>query len=154
MSEEEKAEGDAGEAAAEEHKSGLHVDEDWKKAVEEERRRLREEEDRGAATQPPGADDAGRFPEPSVPIFMAGLYTQTLMALGDLEIPGTGERRRNVAEAQYLIDTIALLSQKMAGNLDEEEAAYVQNLLTDLRMRYVGATGGAQQESAPGAEGT
>jgi hypothetical protein len=72
-------------------------------------------------------------------VFMAGLYTQTLMALGELENPLTGEKRRNADEAAMLIDTIAMLQAKTRGNLTPEESSYVQNVLTDLRMRYVRA---------------
>jgi hypothetical protein len=115
--------------------SGLHVDEGWKNSVAQEKQRLRADEEeeqkrREAAGQPP-------LPEPSIQVFTAGLYTQTLIALGELEHPATGERTQNLTEAQYLIDTIAMLQQKMAGNLEPDEQTYVQNVLTDLRMRFV-----------------
>ncbi len=122
----------------------VHVDEEWKKAVQEEKARLREQDQ---ATRRPGTGPAARgqpLPEPSIPIFLAGLYTQTLVALGEMENPATGKRERRLDEAQYLIDTISLLRGKMEGNLDADEQAYVQNLLTDLRMRYVSAQGAGE----------
>ncbi len=123
-----------------EEESKIHVDEGWKKQVREEKERLREEE---AGTQ------AGErsFPEPNIEYFMAGLYTQTLIALGEVEEPGSGQKRVRMGEAQYLIDTVAMLRDKMEGNLEPAESAYVQNILTDLRMRYVSQT--RQKEGGP-----
>jgi hypothetical protein len=121
----------------------IKTDEEWKKAVQEERERLREEEGEAGEGEQPARE---AFPEPSIPVFMAGLYTQCLVALGDLQNPATGEREPNRAEAEYLIDVIALLRGKMEGNLEPEEESYVQNVLTDLRMRYVSGAGGGQAE--------
>jgi hypothetical protein len=115
----------------------LHVDEDWKKSVAEERARLREEEQHRAAQTRQEAPGERRLPEPSIQIFMAGLYTQTLVALGQMPNPLTGNTERNDQEAQYLIDTIAMLSDKMEGKLTPDESAYIRNILYDLRMRYV-----------------
>jgi len=135
----------------EENASELHVDEDWKKAVAEEKARARAEHEHRRA------DDAGQaetrpLPEPNMQVFLAGLYTQTLVALGEMESPLTGKKQRNVAEAAYLIDTIAMLQQKTRGNLAGDEASYVQNVLTDLRMRYVRSSAQqaeGQKEDAP-----
>jgi hypothetical protein len=113
----------------------LHVDEDWKRAVAEEKERMR--------GQPQGAAQ-GDGPRQAVEVtfagFVAGLYTQTLMALGELEDPRLGRREHRPAEAVLLIDTLAMLKDKTDGNLTDEEADYLQRLLTDLRMRYVDAS--------------
>ena len=129
---------------------GLHVDEDWKETVAGERRKQREKEQAGSKT----AEQAQRppLPEPSVQIFMAGLYTQTLVLLGLMPNPATGETSRDLAEAQYLIDTIAMLQEKTKGNLTEEESSYLEGILYDLRMRFVSAT--SQPEAAAETEGT
>jgi len=117
----------------------IHVDEDWKKSVAEEKARLREQEEATRAQTPhqhqAAADEP--LPQPSVAAFMAGLYTQTLAALGQIENPLTGKKERRKEEAQYLIDTIAMLAEKMAGNITAEEEAYISRVLYDLRMRYV-----------------
>ncbi len=131
--------------------SELHVDDDWKKTVAEEKARARAEDEherpddtREAETRP--------LPEPNIQVFLAGLYTQTLVALGEIESPLTGKKQRNAAEAAYLIDTIGMLQQKTQGNLTVDEASYVQNVLTDLRMRYVRSSeqqAEGQKEDAP-----
>ncbi|MGD2173801.1 MAG: DUF1844 domain-containing protein [Candidatus Brocadiaceae bacterium] len=142
MAEEEKEE----QEEEQEEEPRLHVDEDWKKAVREEQERLRESETEQSRQQ--GRRGGRReLPEPSIPVFMAGLYTQTLMALGAIESPAGGGKEQSLQEAEYLIDTIAMLKEKTRGNLDDDEEAYVQNVLTDLRMRYVGATGKKEDES-------
>ncbi len=71
--------------------------------------------------------------------FIAGLYTQTLLSMGLIGDPRTGEKRVELKEAQFLIDTIGMLEQKTRGNLSEQEAGYMQGILNDLRMRYVNA---------------
>jgi len=116
----------------------IQVDEDWKKSVAEERQRQKQEGEQAAP------QDHEEFPEPSIQIFMAGLYTQTLVALGALENPLTGKRETNAREAAYLIDTIAMIQSKTEGNLTPEESSYVQSVLYDLRMRYVDATRGTK----------
>ena len=79
-------------------------------------------------------------------MFLAGLYTQTLMALGLVESPVSGKKEARLEEAQYLIDTIKMLQEKTKGNLTQEESTYLENLLYDLRMRYIEASKGAPAE--------
>jgi hypothetical protein len=137
-----------------EERPDIHVDEDWKKAVADEKQRLREQEQ--AAGSDEAAPEAGptQYPEPTIPVFLAGLYTQTLVALGVLENPLSGERTKNVAEAAYLIDTIGMLKEKTDGNLTEEEDAYFEHVLYDLRLRYVSAAGEPPQaQPEPAGEG-
>jgi len=41
--------------------------------------------------------------------------------------------------AKQTIDTLELLQEKTKGNLDEQETQLLQNLLTELRMRFIDA---------------
>lgn len=127
-----------------------HVDEEWKKQVAEEKEEARREEGRGAGGR-------REMPEASFQVFMAGLYTQTLMALGQMENPVSGEKKASLPEAQYLIDTIDMLKEKTTGNLTEQESGYLENLLYDLRMRYIEASKesdrGEQEEEEESDEG-
>jgi len=118
-----------------EGKEQVRADEEWKKQVAEEKERLREQE-KAAAGGGQGAKP-GEMPEANFQVFLAGLYTQTLMALGQMENPVTGKKSASLPEARYLIDTIEVLREKTKGNLDEQEAKYMENLLYDLQMRYV-----------------
>ena len=78
-----------------------------------------------------------KLPKPNVMMFMAGLHAQALMFLGVLPDPATGATQRNEANARHLIDVISLLAEKMTGNLTDEESKYVEQVLFDLRMRFV-----------------
>ena len=123
----------------------VQSDEGWKKAVAEEKARLRRE------SKPAGAEaQAEPVPEADIRIFLAGLYTQTLICLGDIAHPATGEVEKSLPEAQYLIDTIAMLKEKTKGNLTAEEGAYMDGVLYDLRMRFVSAAAGAAEGGSPG----
>lgn len=135
----------------------IQVDEDWKESVAKEKERLRAEEQKAggvgahAPRGEPTASRSRRLPEPDVKSFIAGLCTQALMALGEIENPITGERNRDLADASYLIDVVAMLQGKMQGNLAADEEQFIQSMLTDLRLRYVNAT---SRPAAPdGADG-
>ena len=119
-----------------EQEAKARVDEAWKKSVEEERERLREE---ARERQAQGQPAEGELPEADFRIFLAGLYTQTLVALGEVDSPLSQKKEQNLREAQYLIDTISMLKDKTEGNLTKDEESYLDGLLHDLRMRYVGA---------------
>ena len=93
-----------------------------------------------------------RWPDPDVNTFVAGLCTQALMALGEMENPLTGERRQDPDEASYLIDIVAMLHGKMQGNLAPDEEQFIQSMLTDLRLRYVNATSRPAAGDEPGPE--
>jgi hypothetical protein len=76
-------------------------------------------------------------PEITLSTFIMSLSTQVLLHLG--EIPGsTGEKpERDMLAAKQVIDILGLLREKTTGNLDENEEALFDNILYDLRMRYV-----------------
>ncbi len=125
------------------------ADQEWKEQVQEEQERLKQKEGRARPAGAAAGETRQNFPEPSIPVFMAGLYTQTLIALGDIEDPVSGRKEPNLAEAEYLIDTVAMLAEKTGGNLEGEEETYVQNVLSDLRMRYVNASRSEQESPEP-----
>jgi hypothetical protein len=56
--------------------------------------------------------------------------------LGDLELPG-GETAENLEMARLHIDLLDVLRQKTAGNLSPQESAFLEDLLYQLRVRYV-----------------
>ena len=115
----------------------FRVDEGWKRSVAEEREKGKREREQPHAQEPTQQE----YPEPSFRVFLAGLYTQTLISLGEVEHPVTHKKELALPEARYLIDTINMLRQKTQGNLSGDEQMYLDSLLHDLRMRYVSATG-------------
>ena len=59
-----------------------------------------------------------------------------------------GDRRAGEPDlplAQQTIDILAMLREKTKGNLTPEEEQFLENLLTDLRLRYVHEAGAARQ---------
>jgi hypothetical protein len=56
--------------------------------------------------------------------------------LGDAELPDGGDAT-NLEMARLHIDLLAILRQKTAGNLTAQEAAFLEDLLYRLRVRYV-----------------
>ena len=75
--------------------------------------------------------------------FILSLTTQALMHLGELPDPFTNERHNEPALAKQTIDLIAMLQEKTRGNLVPDEDRMMAEVLYDLRMRYVKATGGS-----------
>jgi len=93
----------------------------------------------GAAAARPTreADPNASLPEITLSTFIMSLSTQVLLHMG--EIPGgAGEQaERDMTAAKQVIDILALLRDKTKGNLDVNEEALFDNVLYDLRMRYV-----------------
>ncbi len=113
------------------------------------------EEKHGDNRQDAGQKQPEQFPTPEFSGFITGLYTQTLLAMGAVENPATGEKEVRLKEAQFLIDTIGMLELKTRGNLSDQEAGYLQDILNDLRMRYVSAAkkdSGSTRKSSGGTE--
>jgi len=72
--------------------------------------------------------------------FMLSLATTAAVHFGDIADPSTGERMEpNIVGAGQMIEIIAMLQEKTEGNLSEPEAKLLEDLLYELRMRFVQA---------------
>lgn len=80
--------------------------------------------------------------EPSFGTLLISLSTQALMHLGEIPDLEGGEALRDLAAARHIIDLIAVLERKTQGNLDADEAALLERILYDLRMRFVAISRG------------
>ena len=69
--------------------------------------------------------------------FILSLGSSTLILLGVVEDPIKGEKIVNLPQAREMIDLLTILQEKTKGNLSKEEGILLDNLLFDLRMRYV-----------------
>ena len=65
------------------------------------------------------------------------LASNAAASLGMMPHPATGETGVDLQTAKHWIDVLGMLEQKTQGNLDEQEAQMIENLLADLRMQYV-----------------
>ncbi len=72
-------------------------------------------------------------------MFITSLSMQAMMSLGIYPNPITKKEEKNLDAAKYTIDTIAMLQEKTKGNLTSEESRLIDNILYDLRMKYVEA---------------
>ncbi len=107
---------------------------------------LASEDSQAAEAQPDEAQekaeqDASRqahaLPQLNFPTFIVSLSSSVLVHLGEIEDPGSGAKEVNLPVAKQTIDILAMLEEKTKGNLTEEEASLLKNILYDLRMRYV-----------------
>jgi hypothetical protein len=72
--------------------------------------------------------------------FIISLGTTAAVHFGDLPDPLSGERGDpDLIAAAQMIDLLSLLQDKTRGNLDPAESKLLDDLLFDLRMRFVQA---------------
>jgi hypothetical protein len=72
--------------------------------------------------------------------FIISLASNAAVHFGDLPDPMTNQTREpDLAAAAQLIEIIAMLEEKTRGNLTAEERQLVDQVLFELRMRYVEA---------------
>lgn len=69
--------------------------------------------------------------------FILSLGTSALIYLGLAEDPATGKKDVNLPMARNVIDILAMLKVKTSGNLEDDEARLLDNLLFDLRLKFV-----------------
>jgi hypothetical protein len=70
--------------------------------------------------------------------FVLSLAHTTAVHLGDTEDPGSGKRMEpHLPAAQQMIDILSLLEEKTRGNLTAEERQLLEQLLYELRVRFV-----------------
>jgi Domain of unknown function (DUF1844) len=71
--------------------------------------------------------------------FLLGLASTALIHMGATPHPETGRTERDEVLARESLDLLALLKEKTRGNLSAEEERLFSALLTDLRLKFVGA---------------
>ncbi len=103
-----------------------------------------EKETAGEKNPEKGPEEAQAAPNAEIPNFEAdfatfiySLNTQALLFMGKIPNPISKKYEKDIGTAKYLIDTIDMLSKKTKGNLDENEAKLIENVLYDLRMAYI-----------------
>jgi hypothetical protein len=78
--------------------------------------------------------------------FVLSLASSAFVHLGDAPHPETGEAAPpDLPLAKQTIDILAMLEEKTKGNLTPEEERFLENLLTDLRFRFVQKSAGARR---------
>jgi hypothetical protein len=74
--------------------------------------------------------------------FVLSLASTAAIHFGDIPDPNTGEASSlNLEGAKQMIDILDLLDQKTRGNLSAEERQVLEQVLYELRLRFVEAAG-------------
>jgi hypothetical protein len=82
--------------------------------------------------------------------FVLSLASTAAIHFGDLPDPISGERSEpNLEGATQMIEILSLLEQKTRGNLTAEEREVLGQVLYELRMRFVEATGSGKRIIEP-----
>jgi hypothetical protein len=82
--------------------------------------------------------------------FILSLATTAAVHFGDIADPGTGKPGEpNLMAAAQMIEIITMLQEKTRGNLSDPEAQLVDDLLYELRMRFVQAQQGEKRIIEP-----
>jgi Domain of unknown function (DUF1844) len=82
-------------------------------------------------------------PALSFTAFVLSLASTAAIHFGDLPDPVSGERSQpNLDGASQMIEILTLLEEKTRGNLTAEERQVLEQVLYELRMRFVEAKGG------------
>ena len=118
---------------SEESEPKIIVDEDWKAQVAKEKEELQQTESE------PAGDAGGNempIPEASFEVLLATLSSQAMAMMGLFPGP-EGVPETNFPLSKHFIDIIAVIEEKTAGNLTDDEAALIKDNLHQLRMAYV-----------------
>ncbi len=89
-------------------------------------------------TDTPNTGDAS--PALSFPAFVLSLAHTAAVHFGDTPDPASGATMpQDLVAAKQMIDVLSLLEEKTRGNLTAEERQLLEQLLYELRMRFVEA---------------
>jgi hypothetical protein len=82
--------------------------------------------------------------------FVLSLAHTAAVHFGDVPDPVSGEKAEsNLPAAQQMIDILTLLEEKTRGNLTAEERQLIEQVLFELRMRFVEINGSDAAAAEP-----
>ena len=73
--------------------------------------------------------------------FVITLVQSTMVALGEVESPDTGQKQMNLSLAQDTINVLTMLKSKTGGNLSDDEQKLIDGLLLEVRTKFLTASG-------------
>jgi hypothetical protein len=86
------------------------------------------------------------MPDLSFTTFVVSLASSAAIHFGDMPSPDSGVRTApNLEGASQMIDILSLLEQKTRGNLTAEERQILEQVLYELRVRFLEVSKGGQQ---------
>ena len=91
---------------------------------------------RGKAKKEEKTEEAP-MPEASFPSLILMLAAGALQHMGLVENPATQKREQDLRLAKHTIDMLDMLKKKTKGNLEADEERLLENLLYELRMKFL-----------------
>jgi hypothetical protein len=123
---------------AEEEKK-IIVDDDWKAEAKKEKERLARE----TAKQEP-------LPDPTFAELVNTIAVQAMVGFGGMAGPGGERIPPNLEIAKHYVDMLKVLEDKTKGNLTDDERKLLDQVMYEVRMRYIqSASGGAPPPAPP-----
>ncbi|MEP7116542.1 MAG: DUF1844 domain-containing protein [Acidobacteriota bacterium] len=90
----------------------------------------------------PETPSSSAEPGVSFVAFLYSLASSAAVHFGDVADPTTGEKRApNLEQAGHVIEVMAMMEKKTKGNLTNEERLFLEQVLYELRMRFVTVKG-------------
>lgn len=90
-----------------------------------------------ATERDPDEVAAGEIPGIDFVTFVLSLSHSAYLHLGDAPDPLSGSVQKNLTMARQTIDLLGLLEEKTQGNLTGEEERVLDQVLYELRLRYL-----------------
>lgn len=75
--------------------------------------------------------------EASFSVLIMSIASSAVMAMGLAPHPQSGEVTKDKNMARFNIDLLLVLQEKTKGNLSGDEAKFLENLISDLQMKFV-----------------
>ncbi|MFA5060443.1 MAG: DUF1844 domain-containing protein [Candidatus Omnitrophota bacterium] len=124
-----------------------HVDESWKDAISNEKNSegiiigagssKPKEEGLIHNEDVPSHDESTELPEFNFMAYITSLAFQSMIFLGEIPNPMTNTIDKNLRQAKFIIDTLLILKEKTAGNLDDQENDALNGFIYELQMKFV-----------------
>lgn len=127
----------------------IHVDSDWKNQAQAEKDKLKEMDEQA----PQAGGERGDLPPAEFKTLVGTLASNAVMSLGGMQHPETGQIMVDMEGAKLYIDLLDVLEEKTKGNLDEEEAEYIQQIAHELRNRFVDFSRAISEQMSKGGMG-
>jgi len=121
-----------GDKPGDEKKIFVKSDESWKAEAQKEKERLQQK-----AGEAAGEAGEGDIPPAGFLALVSDLGLQAMLAMGMASVKGV-EPRLDLPSARYAIDLLGMLQEKTRGNLTAEEKDHLDDLVSNLRMGFVG----------------
>lgn len=121
------------------------VDESWKDDASTEKETLQETGKEVEAPHEHGDDcgcgheqgDAAEEVAVNFTNYVTSLGFQALIFMGAVPNPMTNEITKNLEQAKFLVDTLAMIKEKTAGNLSKQEEDLLGATCYELQLKFV-----------------